>query len=57
MEPLRRTQDATNFKRVIVGGEEKYVPCSPSEKGAFEITLYELAEQGKKTYKMTSDVD
>lgn len=48
MEPLRRTQEATHFRREQREDGVKFVPCGPAEYGAQEVSLYELAEQGKK---------
>ena len=47
MQPVRKTQDATHFKKVrIDGGEEMLEPCSAGEPGAFAATLQTLADRG-----------
>lgn len=57
MEPLRRTQEATHFKKVTGRDGVKYFPCPPSESGAEETTLYELAERGKKDVNWNRSLD
>lgn len=57
MEPLRRTQEATHFRREQREDGVKFVPCGPAEYGAQEVSLYELAEQGKKDINWTSILD
>eukprot|EP00051_Salpingoeca_urceolata_P032320 m.15256 g.15256 ORF g.15256 m.15256 type:complete len:423 (-) comp4984_c0_seq2:103-1371(-) len=34
MEPVRKIATATHFKRALIDGEQKYVPCSPGDKDA-----------------------
>ncbi|BDA48118.1 Vacuolar protein sorting-associated protein 4B [Coccomyxa sp. Obi] len=47
MEPVRKTQEATHFReKKGPDGKSFFEPCSPSEPGATETTLTELAEKG-----------
>eukprot|EP00884_Botryococcus_braunii_P018340 jgi/Botrbrau1/518/Bobra.110_2s0147.1 len=47
MEPVRKTQEATHFRRVKnAKGEEEFEACSPGDPGAQETTLVQLAERG-----------
>ncbi len=46
-EPIRKTQDATYFRKVInEKGEEVYEPCSPGSPDGFPATLDSLASEG-----------
>lgn len=46
-EPIRKTQDATHFLKVVdSNGEEVYEPCSPGNPEGFPATLESLAEKG-----------
>jgi vacuolar protein-sorting-associated protein 4 len=47
MQPIRKTQDATHFKRIKTKDGEALTPCSPGDKQAFEATLGRLADEGK----------
>ncbi|KAF1984042.1 AAA-domain-containing protein [Aulographum hederae CBS 113979] len=38
MQPVRKIQTATHYKKVTVDGKEKLTPCSPGDKGAMEMT-------------------
>lgn len=38
MQPIRKIQTATHYKKVMVDGEEKLTPCSPGDQGAMEMT-------------------
>ncbi|KAJ9132564.1 Vacuolar protein sorting-associated protein VPS4 [Coniochaeta hoffmannii] len=38
MQPVRKIQQATHFKRLMVNGEEKFTPCSPGDPDAIEMT-------------------
>ncbi|KAK3690226.1 P-loop containing nucleoside triphosphate hydrolase protein [Podospora appendiculata] len=38
MQPVRKIQQATHFKKVIVDGKEKLTPCSPGDPEAQEMT-------------------
>ncbi|KAF2459508.1 vacuolar sorting ATPase Vps4 [Lineolata rhizophorae] len=38
MQPVRKIQTATHYKKVMVDGEEKLTPCSPGDKGATEMS-------------------
>ncbi|KAJ5266790.1 vacuolar protein sorting-associated protein 4 [Penicillium angulare] len=37
MQPIRKIQTATHYKKVVVEGEEKITPCSPGDAGAMEM--------------------
>lgn len=37
MQPVRKIQTATHYKKVEVEGEEKLTPCSPGDAGAIEM--------------------
>lgn len=37
MQPVRKIQTATHYKKVEVDGEEKLTPCSPGDAGAIEM--------------------
>ncbi|CEJ56021.1 Vacuolar protein sorting-associated protein 4 [Penicillium brasilianum] len=46
MQPIRKIQTATHYKKVIVEGVEKLTPCSPGDAGAAEMTWLSIeAEQ------------
>lgn len=38
MQPVRKIQTATHYKKVEVDGQEKLTPCSPGDSGAMEMT-------------------
>ncbi|KAK1826622.1 P-loop containing nucleoside triphosphate hydrolase protein [Podospora conica] len=38
MQPVRKIQQATHFKKVMDGDVEKYTPCSPGDPDAIEMT-------------------
>ncbi|RYP08581.1 hypothetical protein DL764_001816 [Monosporascus ibericus] len=38
MQPVRKIQQATHFKEVVVDGKTKLTPCSPGDPGAKEMT-------------------
>ncbi|KAJ5294095.1 hypothetical protein PENANT_c009G01846 [Penicillium antarcticum] len=38
MQPIRKIQGATHYKKVLVEGEEKLTPCSPGDAGAMEMS-------------------
>jgi vacuolar protein-sorting-associated protein 4 len=40
MEPIRKCQSAKFFKK----DEKFYVPCSPSDEGAFKMNLHDIPE-------------
>lgn len=43
MQPVRKIQTATHYKRVIVeAGQEKLTPCSPGDQGATEMSWTEV---------------
>ncbi|EKG10540.1 ATPase AAA+ type core [Macrophomina phaseolina MS6] len=37
MQPVRKIQTATHYKKVMVDGQEKLTPCSPGDAGAMEM--------------------
>ncbi|KAJ5094462.1 vacuolar protein sorting-associated protein 4 [Penicillium angulare] len=46
MQPIRKIQTATHYKKVVVEGEEKLTPCSPGDAGAMEMNWLSVeAEQ------------
>ncbi|KAJ5493030.1 Vacuolar protein sorting-associated protein 4 [Penicillium diatomitis] len=46
MQPIRKIQTATHYKKVTVDGVEKLTPCSPGDAGAMEMTWLSVeAEQ------------
>ncbi|KAF7718649.1 Vacuolar protein sorting ATPase [Penicillium ucsense] len=46
MQPIRKIQTATHYKKVTVDGVEKLTPCSPGDAGAMEMTWLSIeAEQ------------
>ncbi|KAI5065110.1 hypothetical protein GOP47_0019805 [Adiantum capillus-veneris] len=45
-EPIRKTQDATHFQHLVKQGQEFWMPCSPTEEGAVQITMRGLAKKG-----------
>ncbi|KAJ5235295.1 vacuolar protein sorting-associated protein 4 [Penicillium citrinum] len=46
MQPIRKIQTATHYKKVTFEGEEKLTPCSPGDSGAMEMTWLSVdAEQ------------
>ncbi|KAJ5960544.1 ATPase AAA-type core [Penicillium vulpinum] len=42
MQPIRKIQGATHYKKVLVEGEEKVTPCSPGDAGAVEMTWLDI---------------
>ncbi|KAF2084504.1 vacuolar protein sorting-associated protein 4 [Saccharata proteae CBS 121410] len=42
MQPVRKIQTATHYKKVTVEGQEKLTPCSPGDKGAMEMSWTEV---------------
>ncbi|KAI6357798.1 Vacuolar protein sorting-associated protein 4 [Pyricularia grisea] len=46
MEPVRKMQMATHFKKVMHDDVEKYTACSPGDPEAIEMTLWQL--EGKQ---------
>ncbi|KAJ6083418.1 hypothetical protein N7467_007553 [Penicillium canescens] len=38
MQPIRKIQGATHYKKVLVEGAEKHTPCSPGDAGAMEMS-------------------
>ncbi|KAJ6020655.1 vacuolar protein sorting-associated protein 4 [Penicillium herquei] len=46
MQPIRKIQTATHYKKVVVDGAEKLTPCSPGDAGATEMSWLDVdAEQ------------
>ncbi|OBA28193.1 AAA-domain-containing protein [Hanseniaspora valbyensis NRRL Y-1626] len=46
MEPVRKIQTATHFKKVVIDDHTKYTPCSPGDKGSIEMSWLDI-ENGK----------
>ncbi|KAI4733981.1 AAA-domain-containing protein, partial [Aureobasidium sp. EXF-12298] len=42
MQPVRKIQTATHYKKVTVDGQEKLTPCSPGDQGAAEMTWMDV---------------
>lgn len=42
MQPVRKIQTATHYKKVEVDGEEKLTPCSPGDAGALEMSWVDV---------------
>ncbi|KAL9129957.1 MAG: hypothetical protein Q9175_007145 [Cornicularia normoerica] len=42
MQPVRKIQTATHYKKVLVDGVEKRTPCSPGDAGAMEMSWTEV---------------
>ncbi|KAI9707299.1 MAG: Vacuolar protein sorting-associated protein 4 [Candelina mexicana] len=42
MQPVRKIQTATHYKKVTVDGAEKLTPCSPGDAGAIEMSWAEV---------------
>ncbi|GAB7361265.1 hypothetical protein MBLNU230_g1325t1 [Neophaeotheca triangularis] len=42
MQPVRKIQTATHYKKVDVEGDEKLTPCSPGDEGAIEMNWMEV---------------
>jgi vacuolar protein-sorting-associated protein 4 len=42
MQPVRKIQTATHYKKVEVDGKEKLTPCSPGDAGAMEMNWTEV---------------
>ncbi|KAI5199233.1 hypothetical protein AUEXF2481DRAFT_37765 [Aureobasidium subglaciale EXF-2481] len=42
MQPVRKIQMATHYKKVTVDGQEKLTPCSPGDQGATEMTWMDV---------------
>ncbi|KAK3292921.1 P-loop containing nucleoside triphosphate hydrolase protein [Chaetomium fimeti] len=45
MQPVRKIQQATHFKKVTVDGVEKRTPCSPGDPDAEEMTWEKVASE------------
>lgn len=57
MQPVRRTQEASHFKKVTgPGGISRLEPCSPGDPCAFEATLSSLAAEGKAAMVHPPDI-
>lgn len=42
MQPVRKIQTATHYKKVVADGVEKLTPCSPGDKGAMEMSWMDI---------------
>ncbi|KAJ5130599.1 uncharacterized protein N7515_006638 [Penicillium bovifimosum] len=42
MQPIRKIQGATHYKKVLVEGAEKLTPCSPGDAGAMEMSWLDI---------------
>ncbi|MCJ1308656.1 Vacuolar protein sorting-associated protein 4 [Agyrium rufum] len=42
MQPVRKIQTATHYKKVTVDGVEKLTPCSPGDTGAIEMSWVDI---------------
>lgn len=42
MQPVRKIQTATHYKKVMVDGAEMLTPCSPGDQGATEMTWVDV---------------
>lgn len=42
MQPVRKIQTATHYKKVVVDGVQKLTPCSPGDRGAVEMTWMDV---------------
>ncbi|KAL9110325.1 MAG: hypothetical protein Q9227_005056 [Pyrenula ochraceoflavens] len=42
MQPVRKIQTATHYKKVMVGDQEKLTPCSPGDREAIEMTWIDV---------------
>ncbi|KFY53282.1 hypothetical protein V496_07739 [Pseudogymnoascus sp. VKM F-4515 (FW-2607)] len=42
MQPVRKIQMSTHYKKVMVDGAEKLTPCSPGDNGAIEMSWTEV---------------
>ncbi|KAK2738823.1 Vacuolar protein sorting-associated protein 4 [Onygenales sp. PD_40] len=42
MQPIRKIQTATHYKKVLVDGNEKVTPCSPGDQGAMEMSWVDV---------------
>lgn len=42
MQPIRKIQQATHFKRVLVPDGEKWLPCLPGDDGAVEMSWQDI---------------
>lgn len=42
MQPVRKIQTATHYKKVEVDGQEKLTPCSPGDTGALEMSWVDV---------------
>ncbi|OQE47112.1 hypothetical protein PENCOP_c001G06312 [Penicillium coprophilum] len=42
MQPIRKIQGATHYKKVLVDGAEKVTPCSPGDAGAVEMSWLDI---------------
>lgn len=45
MQPVRKIQTATHYKKVMVDGAEKLTPCSPGDTGAMEMSWVDIESE------------
>ncbi|KAK4223208.1 putative vacuolar protein sorting-associated protein [Podospora fimiseda] len=45
MQPVRKIQQATHFKKVMVDGKQRVTPCSPGDPEAIEMTWESVASE------------
>ena len=45
MQPVRKIQTATHYKRVVVDGVAKLTPCSPGDQGAVEMSWTQVESE------------
>lgn len=58
MQPVRKTQEATHFKKVRgPDGSPRLEPCSPGDPAAFPATLTSLAADGKAAMVHPPDIN
>lgn len=53
MQPIRKIQQATHFKRVDVDGVQKLTPCSPGDAGAEEMSWLNIGTDELKEPELT----
>eukprot|EP01025_Chloroclados_australasicus_P068955 TRINITY_DN9644_c2_g1_i2.p1 TRINITY_DN9644_c2_g1~~TRINITY_DN9644_c2_g1_i2.p1 ORF type:complete len:436 (+),score=62.56 TRINITY_DN9644_c2_g1_i2:247-1554(+) len=58
MEPVRKTQEATHFKKVAdESGKQRWLPCSPGDQGAQPYTLQKFVDEGQHQLVMTPKIN
>lgn len=53
MQPIRKIQQATHFKPVLIDDEEKLTPCSPGDEGAQEMNWMDIGTDELKEPDLT----